>query len=110
MKQTKTPMDLMSDSLKTFGEKSSDADSLLAGILIKELMKQSPQADSLQQDAVRRLRGAGWIGKQGEALVDSLRFDPSDTGPMFGENQTAYREMLLTVLDEVVYLENKVEA
>lgn len=58
----------------------------------------SAEDDSLQfdpsQDAIRRLQEGGLIGKQGRALVDRLTFDPSDTGPMFGENQTAEQDSL----------------
>jgi len=54
----------------------------------------SAEADSLQQDAIRRLREGGLIGKQGRALVERLTFDPSDTGPMFGENPTTELDSL----------------
>jgi hypothetical protein len=54
----------------------------------------SAEADSLQQDAIRRLQEGGLIGKQGRALVDRLTFDPSDTGPIFGENPTTELDSL----------------
>ena len=60
------------------------------GLSLYDLLygNQSAEADSLQQDAIRRLQEGGLIGKQGEALVDKLTFDPSDTGPIIGQNPT----------------------
>jgi hypothetical protein len=52
----------------------------------------SAEADSLQQDAVRRLQEGGLIGKQGRALLTLLDSLSSAPGPMFGENETAEQD------------------
>tara|TARA_R100000808_G_C2127507_1_gene137460 strand:+ start:382 stop:1137 length:756 start_codon:yes stop_codon:yes gene_type:complete len=66
------------------------------GLSLYDLLygNQSAEADSLQQDAIRRLQEGGLIGKQGEALVDKLTFDPSDTGPIIGQNPTTELDSL----------------
>jgi len=54
----------------------------------------SAEADSIQQDYIRRLSEAGPLGIKGKAIVDKLTFDPSDTGPIFGENPTTELDSL----------------
>ena len=49
----------------------------------------SAEADSLQEDAIKRLQEGGLLGKQGRGLLDSL-----DTIPMMGENPTAELDSL----------------
>lgn len=91
-KDKKTIMDFLPDSLRTFGEKSADADTLTAMDAYRRILYLSTSEDRnkmMQEDLLRMLKEGGLTGKQGRAFTDSL-----DTTPLLGSNETAEQDSL----------------
>tara|TARA_R100000656_G_scaffold104247_1_gene76479 strand:+ start:87 stop:497 length:411 start_codon:yes stop_codon:yes gene_type:complete len=85
-KDKKTIMDFLPDSLRTFGEKSADADTLTT---LEDKIMDAYRKKMMQEELLNMLKEGGAIGKQGRAFKDSL-----DTTPLLGSNETAEQDSL----------------